>query len=219
MGSSKSPTPERELLRLIEEDKNTGGASSIHRPKLGGMFSLSVVRARFSFLKSNIFNTFRPQEFSITSLNKLLGIIFLFLFFYAAVDIASSMLNLKGKVAAAFKMAKKPSFYSQRGVSTLKELKYYQNKAKNRDIFDIVMAKKQEPLKKTNNIQEIIKKTSYLKLVGISWSNNPDAMIEDTRAKKTLFVKEGDLIDNILVRKILRDKVILNLEGEAIELK
>ncbi|OPX30310.1 MAG: hypothetical protein B1H08_02110 [Candidatus Omnitrophica bacterium 4484_171] len=128
------------------------------------------------------------------------------------------MIHIKGEVASAFRMAKKPSFYSRRSISNLKELKYYLNEAKNRDIFNIVTAKQPEP-KETKNIQAIAKKTSYLKLVGISWSNNPDAMIEDTRAKKTLFVKEGDLINNILVKKILRDKVILNLEGENIELK
>lgn len=219
MGSSKSPTPERELLKLIEEDKDTDGISSINRPKLGGMFSLSAVRSRFSFLRSNIFNIFRPHEFNITSLNKLLGVVFLFLFFYVAVDITLSILNLKGQVAAAFKIAKKPSFYSQRSISNLKELKYYLNEAKSRDIFNIVMPKKQEVAEKTRNIQEIAKKTSYLKLVGISWSDNPDAMIEDTRAKRTLFVKEGDLINDILVKKILKDKVILNLDGESIELK
>ena len=215
MGSPKSPTPERELLKLIEEDKGTGWISSRGRPKLNGLFSLSAARARLSFLRSNIF---RPREFSITSLNKLLGIIFLFLLFYVAADIVSSMINIKGEVAAAFKMIKKPSFYSRRSVSNLKELKYYLNEAKKRDIFNIVIAKQPEP-KETKNIQAIAKKTSYLKLVGISWSNNPDAMIEDTRAKKTLFVKEGDLINDILVKKILRDKVILNLEGENIELK
>ncbi len=218
MGSSKSPTPERELLKLIEEDKNTDNISSRGRAKLSGVFSLSTARARFSFFKSNILNILHPKEFSITSLNKLLGIIFLFLLFYTAADITSSMIHIKGEVASAFRMAKKPSFYSRRSISNLKELEYYLNEAKNRDIFNIVTAKQPEP-KETKNIQAIAKKTSYLKLVGISWSNNPDAMIEDTRAKKTLFVKEGDLINNILVKKILRDKVILNLEGENIELK
>jgi len=218
MESGKSPSPERELLKLIEEDKNSNGVSSRGRTKLRGVLSLSAARARLSFLRSSIFNIFHPREFSIASLNKLLGVIFLFLFFYVAADITSSVLNLKGEVEAAFKMANRPSFYSQRSVSNLKGLKYYLNEAKNRDIFNIVTVKRAEP-KETKDIQAIVKKTSYLKLVGIAWSDNPDAMIEDMRAKKTLFVKEGDLINDILIKKILKDKVILNLEGETIELK
>ena len=218
MESRKSPTPERELLELIEDGKNHNGISPVNRFKRGGALSFAAARARLSFFKNNISNIFHPQEFNIASFNKLLGVIFLFLLFYVSADITSSMLGLKRKVEAAFKLPKKPSFYSQRSTSSLKELKYYLNEAKNRDIFNIVTAK---PVKttKVKDIQAIKEKISYLKLVGISWSDNPDAMIEDTRAKRTLFVKEGDFINDILVKKILKDKVILNLKGEDVELK
>ena len=58
-----------------------------------------------------------------------------------------------------------------------------------------------------------------MKLVGIAWSDNPDAMIEDTKVKKTYFVKQGDIINGVRIERIFRDKVVLTYKGEKIELK
>lgn len=58
-----------------------------------------------------------------------------------------------------------------------------------------------------------------LKLVGILWSDNPQAMIENTKEQKTYFVSKGDKIGDIEVRSILRDKVIVGKESEEWELR
>jgi type II secretory pathway component PulC len=66
----------------------------------------------------------------------------------------------------------------------------------------------------------IIEATQNLKLVGISWSNDPDVMIEDTQNHRTLFLKKGRLINNeIKVEAIFKDKVVLSYQGEEIELR
>ena len=65
----------------------------------------------------------------------------------------------------------------------------------------------------------IIGVTQHLRLAGISWSDDPDAMIEDTRTKRTLFVKRGGMIGKIKVQAIFKDKVVLFYDGEEIELK
>jgi len=39
--------------------------------------------------------------------------------------------------------------------------------------------------------------TASLKLVGISMSDNPDAMIEDTKLQKTYFVKMGSMVGDL----------------------
>ena len=67
--------------------------------------------------------------------------------------------------------------------------------------------------------QEVISAAQNFKLVGISWSNDPDAMIEDTKAKKTFFVKRGQMVGEFKVQAISRDKVILSYGQEEIELK
>jgi len=66
------------------------------------------------------------------------------------------------------------------------------------------------------SIGEAIK---HLKLVGISWSGDPYAMIEDTTASRTFFVKTGETVGAIKVKAIFKDKVILSHEGQEIELR
>jgi type II secretory pathway component PulC len=61
--------------------------------------------------------------------------------------------------------------------------------------------------------------TQNLKLVGISWSNDPDAMIEDTKTTRTFFVKRGQMISEVKVKDIARDKVVLTYDGEDIDLR
>lgn len=58
-----------------------------------------------------------------------------------------------------------------------------------------------------------------LKLVGILWSENPQAMIENSREQKTYFVSKGDKIGDVEVMDILRDKVVVGKGSEEWELR
>lgn len=58
-----------------------------------------------------------------------------------------------------------------------------------------------------------------LKLVGILWSDNPQAMIENSKEQKTYFVSKADKIGDIEIRNILRDKVIVGKGTEEWELR
>ena len=49
--------------------------------------------------------------------------------------------------------------------------------------------------------QEVVNAAQNFKLVGISWSNDPDAMIEDTAAKKTFLSREGRWWENLRCRR------------------
>jgi len=57
-----------------------------------------------------------------------------------------------------------------------------------------------------------------LKLVGISWGTDPQVIIEDTKDNKTYFLKTGDTISKFKIETILKDKVILEAEGQKMEL-
>ncbi len=218
MAQFNPSTPERELLKLIEEDSKTSFSSGSN--KIKRILSFTAVKGRLSFLKRNILRKFSFKEFSIASFNRLLAIILLALVFYVSIDILTSANMLKKRVDNSFKMEGNASFSASKEISHLRELAYYVNEAKKRDIFNIITVKKEEKLvEKQIDDTEIIEKTKHLKLVGIAWSDNPDAMIEDANAKRTIFVKEGDNINEIVVKKILKDKVILSLEGKEIELK
>ncbi len=57
-----------------------------------------------------------------------------------------------------------------------------------------------------------------LSLVGIIPGNQPQVIIEDKRNGQTLFLKKGDMIDNIRVKDILNGRVILECNDETVTL-
>ena len=56
------------------------------------------------------------------------------------------------------------------------------------------------------------------KLVGISWSPEPVAMIEQVSSKQSSFLKAGDRLGSATVKEILQDRVILRIGEENVEL-
>jgi len=74
------------------------------------------------------------------------------------------------------------------------------------------------PPPQTNALQVLREKIKTLKLVGISWGEDPVAMIEDTTKKETNFLKAGQSINEILVKTILRDKVVLSYKDAEYEI-
>ncbi|MCX5665629.1 MAG: hypothetical protein NT036_01070 [Candidatus Omnitrophica bacterium] len=60
---------------------------------------------------------------------------------------------------------------------------------------------------------------SNFKLVGILWSDNPQAMIENSQEQRTYFVSKGDKIGDLDVRSVLRDKVMLGKDDQEWELR
>ena len=149
-----------------------------------------------------------------------MGVVIL-LGFYVVVSNTFSFLTLPQKVERTLQI--KPKSFkasSLREPSILKEASYYLDKVKKRNIFAMVVEKPKVKEKEEKKlIKEVEEKTKDLKLVGIAWSDNPDAMIEDTKVKKTYFVKQGDIINGVRIERIFRDKVVLTYKGEKIELK
>jgi len=60
--------------------------------------------------------------------------------------------------------------------------------------------------------------TNY-KLVGIMWSDNPQAMIEDTKEQKTYLLSNGEMLGQVKVKKIFREKVVLGKDEQEWELR
>jgi len=60
--------------------------------------------------------------------------------------------------------------------------------------------------------------TNY-KLVGIMWSDSPQAMIEDTKEQKTYLLGNGDQLGQVKVKKIFRDKVVIGKDEQEWELR
>lgn len=57
------------------------------------------------------------------------------------------------------------------------------------------------------------------KLVGVIWSDSPQAMIEDAQGGKTHLVNTGDYIGQLKINKITRNSVFIGKDGEEWELR
>lgn len=221
-------TPEKQLLNLIESPKaKETAALGLHTIKNRSLSLLSPQAwlGRISFSKDWFKNWLRDsshRQLDIKAINAFLGLCIVLLIVYFISNILVSAVHLRKTPELASepaKTAKGDGF--QEGALLKNAVSYYLEQIRQRDIFR--MGKKTaedtagpEPAGPSG---EIIEATAHLKLVGISWSGDPDAMIEDTKALKTFFAKRGQMIGDVRVRAIFKDKVILQYRGEEIELR
>lgn len=57
-----------------------------------------------------------------------------------------------------------------------------------------------------------------LQLVGIAWGTEPEAMIREKTEGRTFFLKQGDELKGVVVKEILKDRVIVEFEGQTKEI-
>jgi hypothetical protein len=226
MAEEKPLTPEKELLNLIEKPMNR---NSIHAAAIKyhglSLFSLGALKGRFAFLKNRFKFDFKSgglSQLDAKALNQVLKLCVLFLVCYFVVNLSLSIVHLRKGVSLKTKIERIPEAKPFQMASLLKSLSYYLEKARERDIFRIGI---KSPASGGGTLpkgpsQRIIEATQDLRLVGISWSDDPDVMIEDTKNKRTIFLKKGQMINNeIKLQAVFRDKVVLSYAGEEIDLR
>jgi hypothetical protein len=217
-------TPEKQLLKLIEggtPQSSLKTAAIKHRGL--SIFSLGAWTGRFSFFKDRFKKQFKDTgfgQFEVRLINRVLGTLVFILALYFIISLPFSVRASKKMVNLQLKAQDASRSIDGKDAPVLKTAEsYYLEKVRIRDIFKI--GKKiasSEGVAKAPSAK-LTEATQTMKLVGISWSDDPDAMIEDSKAQKTFFVKRGQSIGNVKVQAILKDKVILSMDGEEIELK
>ncbi len=228
MAENKPATPEQQLLKLIEGQGKPGavgasGASPATKKPKGRGVSLAAVLGALSFWKRRAKKKSfgRRSPFSIGEMNKALVAASLVLFVYVMFDAVASARNLQ----------KPPNFAptkdrvtksAKETLGPLAETSYYLQKVSARDIFR-EGKKPPAPVEATPeavNMTETSEVVQGLALVGISWSSNPDAIIEDKSKQRTYFVKRGqDVGDGIKVEAIFKDHVVVTFEDREYELR
>lgn len=229
MAQEGSLTPEKQLLKIIEESKAKGGEAAVEtqaaKHRNMSFFSPAAWLGRAAYFKDQFFKSFKGQgalQLDIKLVNKGLGGLIFILALYLIGNSYFSMVNLK-KVVASFqiggKNGGKPQIADVNSVLK-KEPDYYIEKVNERDIFTMLSKKKTGPeAVKEVTQEEIAALSETLKLVGISWSNNPDAIIEDTKAARTFFLKKGQTISGAKIKEIFQDRVIMLYGDQEFELK
>ncbi|MFA7001491.1 MAG: type II secretion system protein N, partial [Candidatus Omnitrophota bacterium] len=110
----------------------------------------------------------------------------------------------------------------------LQDVAFYLEKIRSRNIFNAAPPEAKPERKKEDGEPVTDEKplqaqddeaTKNFSLVGIAWSDDPEAMIEDKAASRTLFVRRGQSLPNgVRVVTIFKEKIILSYKGKEFEL-
>jgi hypothetical protein len=233
MAKDKSITPEQQLLKLIEENKASKGTSPglpgkifkspvwFPLPKIPGLLA-----GRLSFWKRNTVKgqqwNVRKISLDIVDINKALIVAVACLLVYVVFDAAASARNLYRSPNFTPAKDTKTAVGKAEVIEPLKEASYYLQKISSRDIFKegkkIEQAKPKTPA--LNVVGETADEVKNLSLVGISWSSNPDAILEDKSNRRTFFVKQGQMVGNsVKLEAIFKDHVVVTFEDREYELR
>ena len=210
----KGTSPEEKLLRLIRgrgkkeksAEKSAVAVSAKKKPQLS-----------FDFLEplNKFFRIKIMPLLGFKTLNIFLISLLAIFIVYFVIEIFSP---IKGRIK---KIADSVEVKGQEGleikINEPKDYSYYYQQFAKRDIFNApLLDKASDESGLSANVKEAIKS---LKLVGIILDKEPQAIIEDTAAKSTHFLNEGDSLDKLEVKDISESKVILIYGGEEFELE
>jgi len=175
---------------------------------------------RISFLKERFgkwSGGFSLEQLDVKVTNRILGFLVALLLLYFSGNLVSSLVNLSKspRLELNTPVTKIETIFPEPS-GLKKAVSYYLDKVRERDIFTMGAKKVVVDVNPSSKSLDFF---SSLKLVGISWSTDPDAMIEDTKGLKTFFVKRGEMVGEARVQAIFKDKVVLSLSGEEFELK
>ena len=152
--------------------------------------------------------------------NVLLGIVVILAGLFV-LNIFSGTRLLKTKVV--FKVDAQGIKFSDNLTPQVKVISNYLDNIGKRNIFQPYEKKAVQVSDDTGmDAKHIVTMAKNLKLVGISWLDSPDtasAMIEDTQSGSTYFLKVGEKINDVTIKNIYADRVILTFEGEDAVIK
>ncbi len=232
MVQERPTTPEKQLLGLIEDPKEQDLSQRKIKRKSFSLISFSALKGRLSFLRESIRSGsfFRKDFLDVKALNRILKICIVALSLYLIGNFVMSIDRLREVpefVAKNGRLSKEISSTESFG----RKISYYLESPRSRNIFkfgDFVVEEELEegeyeevaaPIEKTISKAELL--SQKLGLVGISWSDDPDVMVENLGTKKIYFLKRGQRIDGLIkVEAIFEDRVILTYDdGKEMELQ
>lgn len=204
-------TPEEKLLRIIESP----GEASRNLPRArmnvgaGGLFLKAwLAHSRSQFKKSL---TLKVVNQAVAALCVLMTIC-LFIDFWMGMPNTAMIQRLE-------KAAKKANL-GNISIEALNPLSLYLSEIGQHNIFLLSQTAAPPPVPQQPAVSDALKAMiQTFRVVGIIWSDVPQAIIEDSQEGRTYFLNRGSLLKDVRVKEILRDRVILSYDNQEIELR
>ena len=200
--SDEKVTPEEKLLKAIEKPVNASlrqTKEAVALPMPAGT-SLSGYLKRFADVEG------LKKLLTFRNAFNLLAVIAVLLTIFWIIDFIRDYSAYNNR----FKALKERS-HRRGGVAiseqTEPEVYEFLQGADKRNIFAVVSSS--HSTVSTQNDVDYAQMLSNFKLVGIIWAKNPQAIVEHTKEQKTQLLSVGDKIDNLTVKNIYQEKIIL----------
>ena len=200
---AKKETAEEKLLKIIEATKKAKGLSS------SAVLSPSVART-----------SQRKISVSVHQINVFLLAALLAGFLFLVNEIHSGNMLLNQDVTIAVDAAA-PANIQSPALPQMKNVSYYLDKISLRNIFQPYDKKAAEDKEAASHISLQTKMSKY-KIVGVAWLDLPESatvMVEDIAKRETVFLREGDKIEDVKVKTIYTDRVVFSYANEEITIK
>jgi hypothetical protein len=225
MAENESLTPEKQLLKLIENPKQ--GFVRVESAKREGKkwFSFPALKGRFDFWKgTSIKQWFSLKKFTRSShgveqVNTLLKVLIVLMAIYAAYSVFDMAKGIR-KAGNLILPPDKAVADTAETIGGLQSVSYYLERIKGRNIFSSPQTAQKVADDTIAAIPEGEDPSGDCSLVGIAWSDDPEAMVEDKKLGRTFFVKRGQSLSNgVRVVTIFKDRVILSFRNKEFELR
>lgn len=226
MATDESLTPEKQLLKLIENPKQASVRVESAKREGKKWFSFPALKGRLDFWKgTSVKQWFSLKRFSgsargVEQVNGVLKVLIVIMVLYTGYSVFKMVKEIKNAANLILTPDSTAPDVSTSALG-LQSVSYYLEKIKGRNIF---VSAQPESVVMVNKVaaEEVVEGDPFkdFSLVGIAWSNDPEAMIEDAKLNKTFFVKRGQSLANgVRVVTIFKDKVILGHKNKEFELR
>jgi len=197
-----SPTPEEKLLRIIEN----GPART---DKVIPAIKPNSLKQMLATLKIRAFNKDILKQIKLAEIKKIIVVLCVIITLILITDFIRSASSFHKRFDRLVKN-KGTVLRDEAGDANLKSgLTDVVAFTQNRNLFSFTPPKAQAVI----GAQDILSGED-LKLVGVLWSNAPQAMIENTKEQKTYLLNTDDQLGEFKVKQILKDRVVLETGGQ-----
>lgn len=210
MAEQNPLTPEENLLRIIESPPDVVRSM---RPRMRASFDaklfLKMLQARYGDRIKKL-ATIKTLNIVFLGLGAL-ATLFMFVDFWIGMP--------KEEVLKRLEAAAKRASIGDLAIEQLKPQEFYLQEITGRNIFALVEPPPPAPVSPAAGNQVVESIITAYRVVGIIWSESPQAILEDTKANTTQLVNRGTTFKGVRVKDILKDRVILSYDNKDIELR
>jgi len=220
-GATPAPQANAEAMRVYDSVRGVGSS---------GLPILPVVANFLATLKRWFSGGGTTAGFGLREINRILalGVVVAMAFFFLNFSQGIGQMEDDAHLSLKDRAEKLPEAIDDLSslLPSFKVLQDYVSVVSRRNIFQPFERKlvqdETEKMQEELGISRVSAQTKDLKLVGISWLDSPEsasALVENTISGVTYFLKQGEKVNDVTIKNIYAESVVVAYQGEEMEMK